>query len=215
MIEDVLAAGLIFNDDAVITSASGSFSTELSQAPSFTANDGSAAVTITWNLGDTVIDTDDPLVITYTARVADVVDNYDGEALGNTATLTYDNVDGDEVTDSDTDGLAVVEPWIETSKDVSPTAGVEAGDTLTYTITLTNDGNATAYEVNFSDTLAQGTTFGAIQTARIDGTDTSLGTATANGDGSVITFSDDASGSRSGPGPGPHLHGRRDQRCRR
>ena len=192
VIEDVLAAGLIFNDDAVITSASGSFSTELSQAPSFTANDGSAAVTITWNLGDTVIDTDDPLVITYTARVADVVDNYDGEALGNTATLTYDNVDGDEVTDSDTDGLAVVEPWIETSKDVSPTAGVEAGDTLTYTITLTNDGNATAYEVNFSDTLAQGTTFGAIQTARIDGTDTSLGTATANGDGSVITFSDDA-----------------------
>ncbi len=191
VIEDVLAAGLIFNNDAAISTASGSFSTELSQDPTFGTNDGSAAVTITWNLGDTIIDTDDDLLITYTARVADVVDNFDSAALGNTVTLSYDNVDGDEVTDSDTDGLSVVEPWIITSKDVSPATGVEGGDTLTYTVTLTNGGNATAYEVNFNDTLAQGTAFGAIQTAQINGTDTSLGTATANGDGSVITFSDD------------------------
>ena len=42
---------------------------------------------------------------------------------------------------------------------------VEAGDILTYTVALTNGGNATAYEVNFNDTLAPGTAFGAIQTA--------------------------------------------------
>ncbi len=194
VIEDVLIAGLVFNDDATISTASGSFSTELSQDPTFGTNDGSATVTITWNLGDTIVDTDDPLIISYTARVANVSGNFDSTALGNTVTLSYDNVDGDEVTDDDTDSLSVVEPWIETNKDVSPTSGVEAGDTVTYTVTLYNGGNATAYEVNFNDTLAQGTTFGAIQSARIDGVDTNfdLNTATPNGDNSVITFADDA-----------------------
>ena len=190
VIEDELAAGLIFNDDAAITSASGSFSFELSEDPTFTTNDGSAAVTITWNLGDTVIDTDDDLVITYTARVADVAGNFDSAALGNMVTLTYDNIDGDEVTDSDTDSLAVIEPWIETSKAVSPATGVEAGDILTYTVTLTNGGNATAYEVNFNDTLAPGTAFDAVQTAAIGGTGVSLGTTSESA--GIVTFSDTA-----------------------
>ena len=97
---------------------------------------------------------------------------------------------GNQVASSDNDDLTIVEPWLLTDKAVNQATGVEAGDTLTYTVTLRNDGTSTAFEVNFNDTLAQGTTFGAVQTARINGIDVSTGTATPNSDGTVITFAD-------------------------
>ena len=179
---------MIFNNDATITTAG--FSFENTSVPIFApTNDGSTDVTITWNLGDTVVSTDDPLIITYTALVADVGTNYYNENLSNSASIEYDNAQGGHETPAPvTDGLTVSEPWIITDKTVDQTTGVEAGDTLTYTVSLTNGGNDTAYEVNFNDTLAPGTSFAAIQSAAINGTPVANGTAVAAG--SAVTFSD-------------------------
>ena len=69
---------------------------------------------------------------------------------------------------------------------------LEAGDILTYTVALTNGVNATAYEVNFNDTLAPGTTMGSIQSAaRSDGIGISIGTAVTQPDSSILFSADD------------------------
>ncbi len=197
MVQDVLARGMVFNNDAVITTASGSFSTENPQDPTFTVNDGSADVTISWNLGDTVVGTDDPLIITYTATVANVPGNSIGTALGNTASIAYDNAQGGHRTPAPvTDGFTVTEPQITTDKTVvdSVDTGTDAspGEILTYTARFTNTGDAEAYEVNALDTLAPGTHFNVLLSA-LDNTGVDLSattTMTDNGDGTVSISGD-------------------------
>ena len=192
VVEDVLAQGLVFNNDAVISTASGDFATEYSTDPTFTTNDGSADVTITWNLGDTVVNTDDPITIVYTATVVNVDSNTIGRTLGNTASIEYDNAEGNHQTPAPvTDNFTFVEPQITTSKDVSdpadPSVGVQPGETLTYTVVLENTGTSTAYEVTALDILPSGVRLdtGTNPTATYgDGSDATI-SLTDNGDGTL------------------------------
>ena len=110
--------GLVFTGNGTISTTDFSFANPTDPAI-LGANDGSAPVTITWNLGDTVVSTDEPLIITYTARVADVSGNFLGEGLDNAASIEYDNAQGGHQSPAPvTDGLTVVEPWISTVKTV-------------------------------------------------------------------------------------------------
>lgn len=175
-VQDILSAGLIYNGDAKISIDGGTNFTELPPAQS-ASNDGSANVTLTWNMDNYKVDTDEIILIQYTATVANVATNQDGDPEGNTlnnqVTLTYTDVNGDTVTDgtlpdgsqtdngdNNTDGFTVVEPQITTTKAVSdppiPEAGIQPNDILTYTITLENTGSADAYEVTAEDILPDG-----------------------------------------------------------
>ncbi len=55
----------------------------------------------------------------------------------------------------DTVSLLFVEPHLTVTKTMSPSSGLEAGDTVTITINVQNDGTGKAYDVSVSDTLNQ------------------------------------------------------------
>ncbi|MDZ7843598.1 MAG: sortase [Anaerolineales bacterium] len=177
VIEDQLPAGLIFNED---TSLSGFGS---SPSESFTTpNDGSAAVTITWDFGD-VYKNASAASITYSARVADVSSNIEGHGLINNVTLDHNRADGTaaaQLTDQETS--QIVEPEITTTKSASPTSGVDAGDTVTYTTRYTNTGSGTAYEVTAEDLLPADVDYNTDASCEyFDGTSTSSISVTITG----------------------------------
>ena len=61
-------------------------------------------------------------------------------------------VDGSQVATSNIVNAVVVEPKLTITKAVSPNPVVQGG-TVTYTVTITNSGTATAFDVAFTDTL--------------------------------------------------------------
>ncbi len=100
------------------------------------------------------------------AIVTNVTTNQDGTKLTNSATLTYEPVSGTVVTQYDMTGsegdatpydptVNVVEATLAIAKNVSPSM-VDAGDTITYTITLTNpsaSSHLTGYNLGLYDQL--------------------------------------------------------------
>lgn len=156
VIRDVLPAGLIYNGDAVV-SGFASAPAPVVSAP----NDGSVPVTLTWTFGDVYKNSADA-TITYSARVADAISNSIGHVLVNDASLDHQHADGTPAAQlTASENSTVAEPIIATTKSVLPTAGVEAGDVLTYTVRFTNTGTSTAYEVTALDVLTQGVAYDA------------------------------------------------------
>ena len=49
--------------------------------------------------------------------------------------------------------IQIVRPDLHVTKDVSPSGGIQPGDLITYTVTVSNEGEATAYGVRITDTL--------------------------------------------------------------
>ena len=101
------------------------------------------------------------VVLEFNARMLNVTQNQ----LTTPATTRSDyftvSIAGVERSPSNSVSVNVVEPRIATTKSVNPTSGVETGDTLNYTLTMTNTGTAPAYEVSFRDDLAQGVAYDA------------------------------------------------------
>lgn len=134
---------------------------------------------LSWNFGDITNDptnpTDDQLTVVYRAVVLDVVANQAGTQLGESptdrATLTWDDdgIDNNNwsggvslnsfnTTDHTTDQVVtIVEPTISVARDayigVSGITTGDAGDTVTYVVTLTNASGVDAYDLAFSDVL--------------------------------------------------------------
>jgi len=111
--------------------------------------------TVTFDLGTlTNTNTDDTtaetIMLAYRAVVLNVVGNQTGTSLDNTAEFNWD---GQSVSDS-ADLVTVVEPAISTTKSVSP-PGADAGNTLTFTVTLSNpsSGSIRALDVEWNDAL--------------------------------------------------------------
>ncbi|NNK58695.1 MAG: isopeptide-forming domain-containing fimbrial protein [Desulfofustis sp.] len=209
VIEDVLGAGLIYNEDATVTTASGSFTIGAGNSldPSFGTNDGSVPVTLTWDFGDTIVATDAPVIITYTARVANLVAVTSGDSLANSASLEYTNAQ-DELQQPPpvSDSFVVAEPVIETIKTIAGTADgdtatVAVGDVVQYQVVLENSGTSTAYEVTAVDTLADGTTYFTDATrlpaADIDGTPATIAVTDNT---TSLSFSDGSDGWDLAPG---------------
>ncbi len=115
-----------------------------------------------------------------TAVVADIAANEDGVHKINTLDMSYDD-SGKHYTFQDTADLDLVEPRIVSTKTVTPTSGIEAGDTLTYNVTFSNTGHSTAYGVVVTDTLAQGVGFGSIVSCSAPTTPTDNGSTVVFG----------------------------------
>lgn len=121
-------------------------------------------------------------VINITVALENTLTNNSGLTFLNTASYTYNRVNGDSTTEINggSDGTAsmtVVEPVLTATKVGSnATVGKAAGDPITggdliqYVITINNSGNSTAYDVNITDTLptALGFFSGFVPTAAIN-----------------------------------------------
>ena len=108
--------------------------------------------------------TAETLAITYSAVVLNNAGNNRATTLVNSAVLHW----SDDIAGSYTPAavhaptVTVQEPLLTVAKVASPATGVDAGDTITYTVTVTNDNNAngtTAYEVTLRDIIPAGLTY--------------------------------------------------------
>jgi large repetitive protein len=99
--------------------------------------------------------TTDSFVVNVTARVLDEAGNYEGQVLGNSATLTYTNPNTalpTNVNDGPVD-ITIREPRLSLNKTITAGDPRIVGDTLSYSVAITSDGSTTAYEWSLSDTL--------------------------------------------------------------
>jgi|GEM_PF-711832 len=211
VITDNLPAGLTYISVQIITSAaasggllSGDFAGAVG-APTVANPSGN---TRTFTFGDTTATAnntagDNKFIVRVTAQVADIAGNQGAGSPGaattfsNTATLQY--TDGTTpgtttVTDPTAPGpITVVEPVLAINKTITtPTAGVDAGDTVTYQIVVNHTGASTAdaFDLNLSDDMpaALGTSI-TIASAFIGSTDVSSAFA-INGSGDLVTIGD-------------------------
>lgn len=139
---------------------------------------------------DLATDTDEEyLYVEFDVLVANVPANANAAVKNNAFTVT---VTGASATSADVPAT-IVEPIINTTKTVDTTSGVEAGDTLTYTVRFTNTGTAPAYDITAQDLLAQGISFAGLvtpnQCAYFDGSASAPVAAAAAAAGGVLTFS--------------------------
>ncbi len=104
------------------------------------------------NAPDQISDEGDQITINVVGRVTDRAENVSGVRVTNTATLTYDFG-----TATDDAVAEVVEPHLDVQKTVTPAAG-DAGDAVTYTVTVTHlpDSTAAALALVINDLLNVG-----------------------------------------------------------
>ncbi len=105
------------------------------------------------NLDDTATET---IEIIYQAVVLNVVGNQGGTLLNNAAEFFMN--DGTADTSLGTGAapnVTVLEPQVDTVKSVSP-ATTDAGNTVTFTVTLSNTSNVDAFDVSWQDTIPAG-----------------------------------------------------------
>ncbi len=131
--------------------------------------------------------TAETITITYRAVVLNVAGNQAGGQRNNAAALTWT---GGSLPSVSAPNITIIEPVINTTKSVLP-ATADAGDTVTFTVTLANPaaGSTTAYDVSFSDTLPATLTY-------VPGTLT-LGACTAS---TPLTLSDASAPTLTGSG---------------
>ena len=124
-------------------------------------------------------------VIELTAELRNVAANSGGLLFDNSASYTYDRMNGNAGTQTNggaatTADMTVTEPVVTATKTAgfvtpagkAPTDPATVGDVLEYAVTLTNSGDATAFDVNIVDTLpANVSLVSGAATARIDGVD--------------------------------------------
>ncbi len=77
----------------------------------------------------------------------------DGLYLTNLLNVNYNNTLSQMFSDNQIVSMNTNEPQLTINKTANPNTGRQAGDTVTYTITITNTGHAPAYNVNVTDNL--------------------------------------------------------------
>ena len=160
--QDVLSAGLSYVPGS-LTVEYGTGLTASTPPTDFTRTDDAPAAgqetlalafgTLTNTSGDTRV-----VTLNYRARVDNLLSNQDGQTLPNTATLGYAKpLTGELASVSDTENVTVGEPRLAVTHAItSPTANLEAGDTVSYEVTVTNTGNTTAFETSLRELLPPG-----------------------------------------------------------
>ncbi|MEA4848124.1 MAG: Ig-like domain-containing protein, partial [Clostridiaceae bacterium] len=99
------------------------------------------------------IDKNKTLWVEYELEVIDDVIITDQKQACNLAKLSFENTPG--VVDSEREGLSLTygAPVLKIAKNADKTTGLVAGETVSFIITVTNDGGAPAYDVKVKDTL--------------------------------------------------------------
>ena len=130
------------------------------------------------------------VTITYQTTPLDRPENAAGDTLSSPATLTSALGSLTRATDTD-----LVAPNIALTKTVATTGTPDAGDTVTYTVTLTNVGTGPAADISLTDVAAPGIITGSA-TVTVGGTTTNFGSAGAGalatlgtGQTATITYS--------------------------
>ena len=189
VVTDNLPAGLEYTGAAITISVPSSVST--TNNPNTTPGAGTNPLvfnfgTVTNNSGQA-----QTITITYEVQAANVSSNQRGTILTNTAGLDYQGASSNI---EDSTSSNIIEPNLEiTSQVISGAAGSDAGDTVTYQITVSNtDSDATAYAVDLStllpaDLLGSNPTFFNITLNNPDGVQKTAGGVLTQSDYTIET----------------------------
>lgn len=140
---------------------------DIAAADIVAAGDASlGATTITFDLGDVINDGDnsaanDDFVILYRAKTLnnDVFSQLNTINLQNSVDMDYDTATGATPTQNETYTVDLLQPDLSVTKAAAPAGGdavVDASEVVTYTVTVTNNGTAPAYNLELEDTLPEG-----------------------------------------------------------
>ena len=148
---DALPSGLSFLNDGTASAPIFSAGVSSTLRPLTPTVSGS---NLTWDFGtltnsdrDNTID--DTIALEFNALVTNSSGNTNGTTRRNTGTVSYTGGSANGNTD-----VKISEPAITISKAVSPTSNVQAGDSLTYTVTVSNAANrADAFDLVLNDAL--------------------------------------------------------------
>ncbi len=148
VVKDVLPTGLVYVEDSALVTVPDGFTSEFS--PDVDWNGTSR--TVTWNFGD--ISLEPPaadVIITYRARVQNILANQDGTTLTNNASLTYGTP---AQTITSTRMVTVGEPnlFIQKTPQTTP-VDLMAGSTVRYRVEFRNNGHTTAYQAAWEEVL--------------------------------------------------------------
>lgn len=162
LLDDVLAEGLTYVSGTLVLSFDPGVSGSNNPAD-FSRSDNTPVAgqeTLSLNLGTVSNGNGSPAGVTlnYSATVDNLLVNQDNQILTNTITLTYDDPGGGApVSESDSASLTVGEPELTLNKNATSTiVGLEAGDTVDFSIVVSNIGNTTAFETVLDDVLPVG-----------------------------------------------------------
>ncbi|MCE9531404.1 MAG: isopeptide-forming domain-containing fimbrial protein [Planctomycetes bacterium] len=117
--------------------------------------------------------------------------NDSGEILNNTYTII---VNGNTSAPSNTVPVTVVEPQITNVNKVVNVASGDAGDSVTYTVTFSNTGTATAFDAILTDTLPASVTRTGAVTVSTTGTVTGIDSTGTTGNSLQVLFASIAPG---------------------
>jgi len=137
----------------------------------------------------------DQILVEVVARVSNIAANASGDLLTNRARLTYD---GNNTLDASA-AADVVEPNLNIDKTANPTTGLNAGDTITYTLVIDHTAvapisRADAFDLRITDVLPTGVTYGSVTAATSTCDDRAGWSADVSGlPGTVIYRFDDPS----------------------
>ncbi len=169
--DNLLTNGLTYNNDAVLTNISGTPFTGavLPVAPTINEGAPNPGERIEWAVGDLDNSTSaTPYVfeIEFSVVFDGIAD--DGTSwemwqptandfVRNQAQIRWQDISGTtrSVTSNNVD-TQVDQPLLDVDKTVTPSAGVQGGDTVTYTIVIENVGYSTAHQVNIDDDVPAG-----------------------------------------------------------
>ena len=176
-VEDVLPAGLRIDSFSIITTAAGGSSLidndldgSITTIPASSSQNGPGTLAldfddITINVGavGAVGGDANKFVIRVNATVTNVITNQETVTRTNTARLLFSDPDTAANTSATAGDVTITDPTNNTTITiVEPTLGIvktvdnsaaDAGDTLTYTLVISNSSGQTAYDVNLQDIL--------------------------------------------------------------
>ncbi|CAN5758103.1 hypothetical protein BH11VER1_BH11VER1_25340 [soil metagenome] len=173
-VEDIIPVGLRIDSYTIITDGSAllaptAFNGSFTTTPTLGAAVNGAS-TLTLDFDDVTVNADgvttnNSFVIRVVATVTNIALNQQAITRTNTARLLFNDPDGAVnagpaadriITDANTGNdplVTVVEPQLSITK-TADAAAADAGDPITYTITITNTSPYFAYDVDLSDTLS-------------------------------------------------------------
>lgn len=150
-VTDWLPPGMTYNNDAVESHSVSSFSGPEEDGPP-TPTTAGGLNGIKWNLGD--VSKAGWWQAIFTATVNDTVAVTDGKKVNNLWKMTGINSFGAAYSDRDIVDITYYEPELTLTKSATTVPSpLKPNDLVSYTVTITNTGNAEARDILFKDTL--------------------------------------------------------------